>query len=146
MMSRVAEFIEAASPTSTEMLTGTHRSDGVFRSLLVHLAFSDGVVQEEEFELLRRVFPGANDSQILNWVIDETDSPMDFSALSRACKTPEERMDCLRFATQMAAMDGVITLDEKIALMTVANNLDIDEESRDACITAVAESLGLNLT
>jgi uncharacterized membrane protein YebE (DUF533 family) len=145
-MSRIATFIKAANPDSGVSLEGSHPADGVFRSLLVHLAFSDGLVQEEEFALMRRVFPGATDTQILNWVIDETDSPMDFSALGRACKTPEERMDCLRFATQMAAMDGVITLDEKIALMTVASNLDIDEEERDACIASVAQKLGLNVT
>lgn len=145
-MSRIAEFIDAARLDSDYVLTGSHRADGVFRSLLVHLAFSDGLVQEEEFALLRRVFPGASDSHILNWVIDETDSPMDFSSLGRACRAPEERLDCLRFATQIAAMDGVITLDEKIALMTVASNLDIDDDARDACISAVAKSLGLNLT
>ena len=144
-MSRVAAFIKAAEANSDTILEGSHPADGVFRSLLVHLAFSDGLVQEEEFSLLRRVFPGASDTQILNWVIDETDSPMDFSALGRACKNPEERMDCLRFATQMAAMDGVITLDEKIALMTVASNLDIGDEERDECIKMVARKFGLNV-
>jgi uncharacterized membrane protein YebE (DUF533 family) len=145
-MSRIAEFLQAAKPDAKEPLQGSHPSDQVFRSLLAHLAFSDGTIQQEEFTLLRRVFPGASDTQIMNWVINETDGPIDFSSLSRVCKSERERLDCLRFATQMAAMDGVITLDEKIALMAVSKNLGISEDVRDNCITEVAQSFGIQLT
>ena len=145
-MSRIEDFLAATAPDAEAPLQGSHAADQVFRALLVHLAFSDGVVQQEEFVLLRRVFPGATDTQILSWVMDETDSPMDFHALARVCQSMEERLNCLRFATQMAAMDGVITLDEKIALITVAANLQIDNHQRDTCIQTVADRYGIKVT
>ena len=49
-MSRLDDFIAILNGTKTTPLEEEHPLDGILLSILIHAAFSDGIVVEEEFD------------------------------------------------------------------------------------------------
>jgi hypothetical protein len=107
--------------------------------LLVHVAFSDGFVQEDEFALLRQLVPERDDSDLLMWVQATADHGLDVDALKLAFATDSQRWSAMRFAARMAWMDRQFTANEKAVLVEIAAALDM---SRSVVETVLAEMVG----
>ena len=107
-------------------------------SLLVHVAFSDGVVQDEELAFLRGVFVG-HPPDLRAWVEQAAREPLDVAAVAAALPAEEERWAALRFAAAMAWTDEELASHEKALLVEVAADLDLP---RDAVEQVLDELVG----
>jgi len=104
-MNRIAQYAAVLAPGSADRLEGSHPADPHLRSLLVHMAFADGQVDENEFDLLGRVVPDLDTTALLMWVDAEARRPMDLQALLDHFEDPEDRQALVDLAKQMARAD-----------------------------------------
>lgn len=107
-------------------------------ALLVHVAFSDGAVQDEELAFLRSVFVG-HPPDLRAWVEQSAREPLDVAAIAAALPSEDERWDALRFAAAMAWTDEELASHEKALLVEVAADLELP---RDAVERVLDELVG----
>jgi len=112
-MARVDEFLEVAEGPSEKVLGDTHPSDGAIFSLLVQVAYADGVIEEEEFELLQRLLPGRTVEDLFVWVVEQRTSPMPIEDILLAVPDADERESLLRLATHVAWEDSQLADSER---------------------------------
>jgi hypothetical protein len=91
--------------------------------LMVHVAFSDGIVHEDEFTLLQELMPRRDPNELLDWVHTTAEEPLDHEALARALPDEADRWKTLRFAAQMAWTDRQLNSSEVQLLVSVAAGL-----------------------
>jgi len=103
-MNRVTAFLRILNDHEAD-LPGEHPADDALRRLIVHAAWADGCVDESEFDLVSRLFPGRSNGEILEWIADETGHPMDFQALADALPSQDEREEALMLAGHTAWED-----------------------------------------
>lgn len=105
-MERIAEFEAIVRGTRNTPLAGSHEVDALLRSVLVHVAYADGIVVEAEFDRLAGLFPGQSAGEVFAWVTEEAARPMDFDALLAAFPDDASRRGLVRLAHAMAMADG----------------------------------------
>ena len=111
-MARVDEFLRLVDDPSRQKLGGGDPSDGALLSLMVHVAFSDGVVAPTELAFLKKVLPDRSEETLLSWVKNAAHQPFDWEGLNRSLATADDRWKGLRFAARMAWKDGTIQAEE----------------------------------
>jgi uncharacterized tellurite resistance protein B-like protein len=124
-MSRIAQYRAILNKQHTQPLAGTHAADPLLRSLLVHVAFADGQVDEREFERLRQIIPGRELGALLGWVDTESRTDMDLPGLLRAFPFPSDRRALLDLAELMAAANGRIDPGEARLLDTLKSIIQL---------------------
>ena len=124
-MSRLDDFIAILNGTKTMPLEGVHHHDGILLSILIHAAFSDGIVVEEEFDLLLRMMPGLELGEALSVVSEESQRPMDFDALQSIFPNPAERAALVRAVSFMIASDNQIAPSEHVFLQKLREALQV---------------------
>jgi DnaJ-domain-containing protein 1 len=131
-MSRVHAYLRLVDdPSSVLPPAAPHElgDDEALLSLLVHLAFADGIVQGDEFALLERVRPDLSMADLMAWTMEASQSAMDWDALLAALPDAEARWAGLRFAARMTCLDGNLAADELDGLRQVAKHLQLDEQA-----------------
>jgi uncharacterized membrane protein YebE (DUF533 family) len=113
-MSRIDEFLLAVR--GELVLQDSHPHDVSLLELMVHMAFSDGVIDEAEWELLERLRPGLEHPDLRAWVMDVAAAPSDFAGLSALLKSASDLAALMAFATEMAMIDGTLHDEERAAL------------------------------
>jgi uncharacterized tellurite resistance protein B-like protein len=134
-MTRVDELLALIDDPSRPAVDPGDDDDPLL-GLLVHLAFSDEVLQEDELALLERVRPGRSPAELVEWCLEVSAEPFDFAALTAALPTVEERWTAMRLAARMICMDG--DLDD-LELKDLSRLADAFEMDGDAVRTVVRE-------
>lgn len=124
-MPRVDDYLGLVENPSHGALTPGHPADDALLALLVHVAFSDGTVDEGEIAFLQRVLPGRGPEQLTAWVNQVGAIPLDVGAVAAALPSQEERWKGLRFAARMAWKDGAVQHEERDLLNTLAEGLGL---------------------
>jgi hypothetical protein len=124
-MARVDEFLQLVDDPDRAALEPGNPADAALLSLLTHVAFSDGRVDDSELRFLARVLPDRDPEALRRWAIDSGSRPLDPAALARALPTPEERWKGLRFAVRMAWKDGRLVDAEKELLANIVQALQL---------------------
>ena len=119
-MAHVDEFLRLAQGEKTDVIAPGNAADDSLLALLVHMAFSDGVLDEDELDFLRKVLPGREDGELRSWVETQAQKPLNFDALKQGLPTVDERWKCLRFAACMAWKDSVLADEERTMLNELA--------------------------
>jgi len=104
-MSRIDDFIQAVGDPRYHV-TGSTPHDALLRSLVVHIAFADGQVSDAEFEVLQRVDPERSLGELLAWVAEEAERPLDLDALVAAFPEREDRRKLADFAERVLRRDA----------------------------------------
>ena len=112
-MARVDDFLNLVDDPSRRSLGAEDPADRALLELMVHVAFSDGVVAPKELDFLQKVLPGRSEADLLSWVKKTASRPFNFEAINEALVTVEERLKGLRFAARMAWKDGSIQAEER---------------------------------
>ena len=108
-------------------------------ALLVHVAFSDGMVQEKEFAFLEELLPGVDASELLVKMQEIGDRPLDLRAIGAALGSGRDRRRALQFAARMAWQDRQLGVPEKAVLVEIAAGLELPSDSVE---TVLAEMVG----
>lgn len=138
-MSRVDEYLQLIDDPDHPPLAPGDPADRALLSLLVHLAWSDGVVEGDEFALLQRVRPDLDAGDLMHWADQTAAAPLDLDALARAAPTPDERWGALRLAARMVCLDGEVADEEVDQLQEIATHLGLaDDAARRAVDEVVA--------
>ena len=124
-MSRVSQYLELISDPGLPSLSPGDPSDGVLWALLVHLAFSDGVVQGDEFALLERVRADLDPSDLMEWAMAQAMEDFDVASLAAVVARGEAPIDVLRFAARMICLDGDVADEEQLLLVDLASTLGL---------------------
>lgn len=120
-MTHVDQFLGIAEGIGSDFIQRGNPADDALLCLLVQVAFSDGVLDEEELDFLRKVLPGVEDTELRQWVEIEASKTVDFEALATSLPTVDERWKCLRFAACMAWKDQVLADEERSLLDSMAS-------------------------
>jgi hypothetical protein len=110
--------------------------------LLVHLAYSDGVVQGDEFALLQRVRADLEPGELMAWAMEEALGDFDDADLKSLVQRGETPMDILRFAARMICLDGDVADAERLRLAEIATVLRLPKHAPDRAIGEVVATGG----
>lgn len=124
-MSRIHDYLSALNDPAVTVRPG-HPHDPLLLSLMVHVAFADGEVEENEFALLGRLVPDKEPGELLMWVAAEAEKPLDLPALAAAFPEPQDREALLTFAGHMAWGDNQLETSEVQLIARLAQALGID--------------------
>ncbi len=124
-MSRIQEYLSALEDPERRLRPG-HPHDPLLLSLMVHVAFADGEVEENEFALLGRLVPDKEPGELLMWVAAEAERPLDLQALAEAFPDPADRDALLTFAGHMAWGDSRLDASEVQLIAELARTLGVD--------------------
>lgn len=130
-MSRVDDFLDLVDDPARQALTPGDPADDALLALMVHVAFSDGALDEAELDFLERVLPGRERDQLAAWVHQVGSQPLPMKAIARALPTDEQRWKGLRFAARMAWKDGEIQSEEYDLLVRLAHGLELGPDAVD---------------
>jgi len=107
-MNRIEQYLAIAADPDAAPLSGTHEHDGPLRSVLIHVAFADGIVGPPELALLERLVPGLDRTVLLDLVSSEAARPLDLDLLARTFPGTDERHQLLAFAAAMVWEDDAL--------------------------------------
>ena len=130
-MTRVDDYLNLVDDPSRRRLTPGHPADDALIALLAHVAFSDGVVDDQELGFLQRVLPDRDRAALKTWAISAGSQPLSLEAVARALPTVEERWKGLFFASRMAWKDGEVQPQERTLLDRLADALELPEGAVD---------------
>lgn len=116
-----------------QRLDGNHPADDALATLLVQLAFSDGLVQEDELAFFRRVSP-PND--VLGWVESRAVRPVDLVALGPLVASDADKRKLLDLAVRVVGLDSAVATEEVVHLHRIVGHLEL---SHDAIRSALDE-------
>jgi hypothetical protein len=133
-MPRIDDYLDLVADPEADALTPGHPADDALISLLAHVAFSDGLVDDAEVDFLLRLFPGRDPDELREWAATAGSGELDLDAVADALPTTEERWTGLRFAARMAWKDGVLTDEEMAFLSTLARRLALPDGALDRVI------------
>jgi len=105
-MNRIDHWMQVFNDPKRGSLVDQDPADPALFSLLVHMAWADGQVGEEEFDLLTRLFPGQDLGLVLESVAEASDQPLELSELMNHFAHVPEAL--LALAERMALQDGKI--------------------------------------
>lgn len=141
-MTRVDDFLDLVDNPARHALTPGHPADDALLALLVHVAFSDGEVDDAELDFLQRVLPGRDRGQLAAWVAQVGATPLNIRAVAQALPTEDERWKGLRFAARMAWKDGTIEAEERSMLAGLARGLDLGLDAVDRVLAEMQGRVG----
>ncbi len=133
-MSRVNQYLGLIDDPSRPSLRPGHPADPVLHHLLVDLAFSDGVVQGDEFALLQRVRPELDPTELMEWAMELATEPFGDVALKRLVDSGEDPMNLLRFAARMVCLDGDVADEERERLARIATVVGLEKDAPSKAI------------
>lgn len=136
-MARADEYLSLLDDVAAPPPDGDHPADAALKSILVHLACADGVVQEEEFEFFERVLPGMDAAEILAWVAESAAEDLDFDDIADCLHDDDERQGALRFAARLAWADKVLETHEKVFLMRLNAAMGLPSSAVEEALSAV---------
>lgn len=124
-MASLDDFLDLVDNPARQALSPGNPADDALLALLVHVAFSDGEVDEGELAFLSRVLPGRDSRELLAWIHQVGAHPLDLQAVAAALPGPEQRWKALRFAARMACKDGTIQAEERELLSRLVASLGL---------------------
>lgn len=124
-MARVDEIVDFINGDERGRFQPGHPADDALLALLVHMAFSDGVVDDNEIAFLQRMLPGRSSRSLREWVSNVGRQPLDYEAVLAVAPTPDDRWKCLRFAALMGWRDGHLAVEEEQFLEKLAAALEM---------------------
>lgn len=136
-MSRVSDYLALIDDPARTSLVPGHASDAALHHLLVELAFSDGVVQGDEFALLQRVRPDLDPAALMQWAMELSEQTLTDDRLRWLVAQGEDGMDVLRFAARMVCLDGDVAHEERARLGRIASVVGLDAAAPERAIAEV---------
>lgn len=131
-MSRVDAALDALqSSTGSAIRYGNHASDDALILLLVHMALSDGVLDDAELAMIQRVAPEGTAEQTRAWIKSVLATPLDLDAIAALLDTDDRRWISLRFAARMAWRDEDLAKEERAFLERLAVALALPDTALD---------------
>lgn len=141
-MSRVIQYLGLIDDPSRPDLRPGHPADPVLYHLMVDLAYSDGVVQGDEFALLQRIRPELDPTELMSWAMDLAEEPFQEIVLAKLVEQGEDGMDVLRFAARMVCLDGDVAEEERDRLARIASVVGLDAGAPARAIDEVVATGG----
>jgi hypothetical protein len=141
-MSRVAEYLALIEQPDHPPLRGDHPHDGPLLSLLVHLAYSDGIVQDDELALLSRIRPDLDVAGVMEWAAGVAEQSFDPRLLAAAIPGVDDRWVTLQLATRMVCMDGDVAIEEMGILRDLAECFSLEASAPDDAVAEVVAQGG----
>jgi len=141
-MSRVAEFLVLVDEPERPALAGEHPHDGPLLSLLVHIAYSDGIVQDDELALLSRIRPDLDVAGVMEWAAGIAEQSFSANLLAAAITDRTDRWQTMQLATRMVCMDGDVADEEVGILRDLAEVFGMDEQAHERAVAEVVAEGG----
>ena len=111
-MTRAEQYLAILRNQGSGTLQGTDPVDTCLQEMLVHASFADGIVNDDEFELLERLLPDLAAGEVLVWVANTAQKPLDMARLLKVFSTREQREQLMALAREMVAIDRSIDAQE----------------------------------
>ena len=137
-----AEELLALIDNAKAVAADAGADDDPLLCMLVQLAFSDEVLQEDELALLERVRPGRSATELMEWALGIYGTPIDVEALRNVLPTEVERWDCLRLAARMIFMDGELDDSEIADLAVLAEGLELPASAAEVVVGEILAIAG----
>lgn len=140
--SRPAQLLALIDDPSHPPLGGSSPLDGALLGMLVHLAYSDGIVQDDELALMSRLRPDLDVAGVLAWAASVAQRTFDANQVAAVVRDPADRWATLRLATRMVCMDGEIAEEEAAVLRDLAEVFELPADAPDRAVREVVAKGG----
>lgn len=130
-MSGVQDVVKLLESHAGSRIKPGDPADDALLELLVHIACSDGVVDDTEIALLEAVLPGWSQERLRTFIDEVTAKPLDLDDLASHLETDDQRWNALRFAARMAHRDETIEDEEQGFLDRLASALGLPADAVD---------------
>ncbi|MEO0603030.1 MAG: hypothetical protein AAF211_16445, partial [Myxococcota bacterium] len=125
-MSRLDDWLTLLDdPTSR--LVGVHPSDEVLATWMVQLAFSDGVVQEDELAFFARLAPEG--TSVARWVEQRATRPVDLDAIAPLLTSDAERHKLLALGVRVVGLDSAVATEEIVHLHRIVDHIGLPHDA-----------------
>lgn len=120
-MARIQQVLSALSSHHGGALRPGRPEDDVLLELLVRMASSDGVFEDEELHMLQAAVPGWSEVQLRSFIGHTLATNLDLDRVAAACQTDESRWTALRFVARIAWRDAHFDDEEAALLARIAD-------------------------
>lgn len=138
-MSTIDELLELIGDPEREVEQPPLAEDDPLMGLLVHLAFSDGVLADDELALLARLRPDLGTHGVRDWLDGFDHDTFDARMVAAA---GHDGRKVLQLATRMICMDGDVAAEEVTILEDLAEAFQMDEEAPERAVAEVVATGG----
>lgn len=111
-MNRIERFHAILTGRDLKPLSGHDPADVHLLALIVHAAFSDGTVNEAEFDLIGLLMPDRELGEALVWIAEESERPLDLLGVLTAFPSVTDRLALVRLVATIVSGDGVVSPEE----------------------------------
>jgi hypothetical protein len=104
-MSRLDDFESIITRGGTRSITGNDPIDSWVLKVVAHAGFADETYAQEEFDVLERVMPDKDVGEIMEFMVAESERPLDLQALKAAVTSAGDRGALVRIAQHLIGAD-----------------------------------------
>ena len=107
-MSRLDDFESIITGGGTRSISGTDPLDSWVLKVVAHAGFADEAYAQEEFDVLERIMPDKDVGEIMDFMVAESETPLDMQALKAAVTSPGDRGALVRIAQHLIPLEAPI--------------------------------------
>jgi hypothetical protein len=104
-MSRLDDFESIITGDGNRSISGTDPVDSWVLKVVAHAGFADENYAQEEFDVLERIMPDKDVGEIMDFMVAESERPLDLQALKAAITSVGDRGALVRIAQHLIAAD-----------------------------------------
>jgi len=104
-MSRLDDFESIITGDGARSISGTDPVDAWVLKVVAHAGFADESYAQEEFDVLERIMPDKDVGEIMDFMVAESERPLDLQALKTAITSAGDRGALVRIAQHLIAAD-----------------------------------------
>src|SRR4029453_16325714 len=104
-MSRLDDFESIITGGGTRSISGSDPGDSWGLKVVAHAGFPDETYAQEEFDVLERIMPDKDVGDIMDFMVAESETPLDLQALKAAVTSAGDRGALVRIAQHLIGAD-----------------------------------------
>ena len=104
-MSRLDDFESIITGGGTRSISGSDPVDSWVLKVVAHSGFADETYAQEEFDVLERIMPDQDVGEIMDFMVAESEKPLDLQALKAAVTSAGDRGALVRIAQHLISAD-----------------------------------------
>jgi hypothetical protein len=112
-MSRLDDFESIIVTGGARPLAGTDPLDAWVLQVVARCGFADETYAQEEYDVLERIMPDKDVGEIMDFMVAESERPLDLAALKAVVASGSDRAALVRIAQHMIGVDREVKAEEE---------------------------------
>ena len=123
-MSRLDDFESIITGGGTRSISGSDPIDSWVLKVVAHAGFADETYAQEEYDILERIMPDKDVGEIMEFMVAESEQPLDLQALKAAITSAGDRGALVRIAQHLIGADREVKPAEELFVADLKKALE----------------------